>query len=93
VPASMPFEARFRDMNNGIHTAKDTLDRSNQNAEHAGKFARLATAYAIELAKGESSTMSAATKRSCSDSAFTWFAGLTSLALAFVLWFRTSRVA
>jgi leucyl aminopeptidase len=91
VPASMPFEARFRDMNNGIHTAKDTLDRSNQNAEHAVKFARLATAYAIELAKGEVATMSATkTDDSC---CFTWLAGLSSLALAFVLWFRTSRVA
>lgn len=53
VPASMPFEARFRDSNRSIHTAEDTLERSNNNAQHAAKFARLAAAYAIELAKGD----------------------------------------
>jgi bacterial leucyl aminopeptidase len=49
VPASMPFEARFEDMNQKIHTASDTLARSGDNADHAAKFARLAVAYAIEL--------------------------------------------
>jgi len=53
VPASMPFEARMRDANRAIHTRKDTLETSGNNAEHAIKFARLAAAYAIELAKGE----------------------------------------
>jgi len=53
VPASMPFEARFRESNRSIHTAEDTLERSNNNAQHAAKFARLAAAYAIELAKGD----------------------------------------
>src|SRR5262249_13416378 len=52
VRASMPFEARSRDMNRSIHTPKDTLERSNNTADHAVKFARLATAYAIELGKG-----------------------------------------
>jgi bacterial leucyl aminopeptidase len=51
--ASMPFEARFRDMNRSIHTADDTLERSANNAAHAVKFARLGAAYAIELGKGE----------------------------------------
>jgi leucyl aminopeptidase len=53
VPASMPFEAKMRDANRFIHTNRDTLETSRGNAEHAVKFARLAAAYAIELAKGE----------------------------------------
>jgi leucyl aminopeptidase len=53
VPASMPFEARSRDRNHKIHTAADTLELSGNNADHAIKFARLAAAYAIELAKGD----------------------------------------
>jgi len=53
VPASMPFEARMNDRNRKIHTAKDTLETSNDNADHAIKFARLAAAYAIELGKGD----------------------------------------
>ncbi len=53
VPASMPFEARMRDRNKSIHTADDTLELSNNNAEHALKFAKLGAAYAIEMAKGE----------------------------------------
>lgn len=52
IPASMPFEARFRDSNRQIHTGKDTLEMSGNNAAHAAKFARLGAAYAIELAKG-----------------------------------------
>ncbi len=50
--ASMPFESRSREMNRSIHTDRDTLERSNNNASHAIKFARLGAAYAIELAKG-----------------------------------------
>ena len=53
VPASMPFESRMRDRNKVIHTADDTLEMSNNNADHAVKFARLGAAYAIEMAKGE----------------------------------------
>jgi len=53
VPASMPHETRSRDRNKQIHTARDTLEVSNNNASHAAKFARLGAAYAIELAKGQ----------------------------------------
>ena len=53
VPASMPFEARMRDRNMKIHTKDDTLALSNNNADHAIKFARLGAAYAVEMAKGE----------------------------------------
>ncbi len=49
--ASMPFEARFADANRRIHTADDTIERSAGNAAHAVKFARVAAAYVIELAK------------------------------------------
>jgi leucyl aminopeptidase len=52
VPASMPHETRSRDRNKHIHTARDTLEVSNNNATHAAKFAQLGVAYAIELAKG-----------------------------------------
>ena len=48
----MPHETRSRDRNRNIHTARDTLEVSHNNASHAVKFARLGAAYAIELAKG-----------------------------------------
>jgi leucyl aminopeptidase len=53
VPVSMPFESRMRDRNKKIHTREDTLETSGNNADHAVKFARLAAAYAIEMAKGQ----------------------------------------
>jgi leucyl aminopeptidase len=60
VPASMPFESRFRDSNHNIHSINDTLETSDANAAHAIPFARLAAAYAIELGKGELGTFTAA---------------------------------
>ncbi len=60
VPASMPFEARFRDSNQKIHTRDDTLETSDANGAHAMAFARLAAAYAIEMGKGELGTFTAA---------------------------------
>ena len=48
-PASMPFEARMRDINRNIHTARDTILPSATSASHAAKFAKLAVAYAVEL--------------------------------------------
>ena len=92
VPASMPFESRFRDSNQSIHTARDTLERSKENADHAVKFARLAAAYAIELGKGDiggHAAMSVPADEGCDS--WKWLAGLSSLAIAFALWFRTSR--
>lgn len=50
-PTSMPFEARMNDMNHNIHTANDTLKVSNNNADHAAKFAKMAVAYVVELDK------------------------------------------
>jgi bacterial leucyl aminopeptidase len=53
IPASMPFESRFRQSNREIHTIRDTLEMSGNNAAHAVKFARLGAAFALELAKGD----------------------------------------
>ncbi len=53
VRASMPFESRARDMNKHIHTARDTVAQSRDSAAHAATFARLAVAYAIELADAD----------------------------------------
>lgn len=50
VPVSFPFEAH--DFNPNIHTARDTLSESDPTAAHALKFAKLASAYIAELAKG-----------------------------------------
>jgi leucyl aminopeptidase len=50
--ASIPFEALMSGSNPSIHTANDTLARSNNTATHALKFARIATAYMAELAEG-----------------------------------------
>jgi bacterial leucyl aminopeptidase len=49
-PASMPFEATMQEMNKDIHTANDVIEKSNGNADHAFKFAQMATAFMIELA-------------------------------------------
>lgn len=48
-PASTPFEARKRDMNDMIHTRYDTFEKMGENANHAAKFAKLGLAYVIEL--------------------------------------------
>jgi leucyl aminopeptidase len=48
-PASMPFEATMDTMNHNIHTARDTLSVSNNNATHAIKFAKMALSYIVEL--------------------------------------------
>ena len=49
-PASMPFESTMEDINKNIHTAKDTLESSGGDAKHAAKFAKLGTAFIVELA-------------------------------------------
>jgi leucyl aminopeptidase len=49
-PASIPFESTMEDINRNIHTAKDTLESAGGDAKHASKFARLATAFVVELA-------------------------------------------
>ncbi len=50
-PASFPHEASMRKSNKKIHTKKDTISQSGDNAEHAAKFAKLGVAYLVEMAK------------------------------------------
>lgn len=50
-PSAFPTEASFETFNRKIHTEKDTIDVSNGGASHAVKFAKLATAFAIEMGK------------------------------------------
>jgi bacterial leucyl aminopeptidase len=53
-PAAMAFEASFDGMNHAIHTEKDTLATSGGDASHSVPFAKLAVAFAVELAKSSS---------------------------------------
>lgn len=48
-PASMPFEAKKRDMNNNIHTGRDTIEQSRGGSNHAVKFAKLGLSFIVEL--------------------------------------------
>ncbi len=50
-PAAMPFEARFGEHNPWIHTPSDTYATLGDSVDHAFKFARLATAFLVEIAK------------------------------------------
>lgn len=50
-PASMPFESTMGDINDHIHTARDTISQSNNDAIHAEKFAKLAVAFMVEMGK------------------------------------------
>ena len=50
-PSAMAFEASFDGMNHKIHTADDTLGTSGGDASHSVPFAKLAVAFAVELAK------------------------------------------
>ena len=50
-PSAMAFESSFDGMNHSIHTAKDTLETSGGDASHSVPFAKLAVAFAVELAK------------------------------------------
>jgi leucyl aminopeptidase len=48
-PASIPFEARMSEYNHAIHSSRDTLTVSNNRADHASHFAKIALSYIIEL--------------------------------------------
>jgi len=50
-PAAMAFEATFDGSNKDIHTDRDTLATSGGDASHSVPFAKLALAFALELAK------------------------------------------
>ncbi|WP_018691681.1 M20/M25/M40 family metallo-hydrolase [Algicola sagamiensis] len=47
--AVMPFEASMSNSNPRIHTTNDTLSNSDTTGAHALNFAKLATAYLVEL--------------------------------------------
>lgn len=48
-PASFPFEAKTKNMNRQIHSSRDTIEESGNQAGHAAKFAKLALAFMIEM--------------------------------------------
>ena len=48
-PVSFPFETRMDEYNQNIHTENDTLDVSQNNANHTVTYAQLALAYIIEM--------------------------------------------
>ena len=50
-PAAMPFESTMGDINRHIHTSRDTISQSNNDAQHAEKFAKLAVAFLVEMGK------------------------------------------
>lgn len=49
--AAMAFEATFDGSNKAIHSERDTLASSGGDASHSVPFAKLAAAFAVELAK------------------------------------------
>ncbi|OGR46201.1 MAG: hypothetical protein A2X37_06560 [Elusimicrobia bacterium GWA2_66_18] len=53
-PASAVFESTVDGRNRAIHTERDTLAASGGGAEHSVAFAKLAVAFAVELAKASS---------------------------------------
>jgi hypothetical protein len=40
----------MEDLNRNIHTTKDLLDVSGNNADHAEKFSKLGIAFLVEMA-------------------------------------------
>lgn len=51
LPAAAAFESAMETMNDKLHTERDTLASSGGDAAHSVYFARLAAAFAVELAK------------------------------------------
>ena len=47
--ASWPYEARFDESNEDIHTPLDTFEKFGGHADHSVDFAKLALAYLVEL--------------------------------------------
>lgn len=54
-PAAFPFEATFAGRNPTIHSANDTLATLGNSADHALKFAKVATAFTVETALADCS--------------------------------------
>lgn len=51
-PAAMPHESNMDDSNQDIHTAEDTLARSDDSVAHSMHFVRFGLAFMAEVAKG-----------------------------------------
>jgi Zn-dependent M28 family amino/carboxypeptidase len=69
--ASVPFESKMWEYNPEIHTPQDTLELSDNNADHAVKFARLGVSYAAELAKGTIDTSNELIREDFEDNTWT----------------------
>jgi leucyl aminopeptidase len=50
-PSAMPFESTYDGHNHNIHTARDTIENADATGGHSAKFAKLALAYLVEVAK------------------------------------------
>jgi len=50
--ASMPFEAKFGEHNQAIHSPNDTYATSGGTVNHSSKFAQMGVGYMIEMGKG-----------------------------------------
>lgn len=59
-PAAMAFESTFNDSNKAIHSESDTLATMGGAAAHSVPFAKLAVAFALELAKTSPAAVTAA---------------------------------
>lgn len=62
-PSAMAFESTFDGSNKAIHSDKDTLATSGGTASHSVPFAKLAVAFAVELAKTASSSPAALARK------------------------------
>ncbi|NJL27584.1 MAG: M20/M25/M40 family metallo-hydrolase [Thermoanaerobaculia bacterium] len=65
-PAVFPFEARFGQHNQTIHTANDTLATLGNATDHALKFAKVAVSFAVEAGSGSSCSVNG----DCDDGLF-----------------------
>ncbi|WP_164829537.1 M20/M25/M40 family metallo-hydrolase [Sinorhizobium medicae] len=51
VPSAFPFEARFEDYNQSIHSANDLLEQIDTTGERQAKFSKLGVEFMMELGK------------------------------------------
>ena len=52
-PVAFPFETTFASHNDHIHSEEDTIAISDNSAEHAAKFSKLALAFVLEMSNPE----------------------------------------
>jgi bacterial leucyl aminopeptidase len=51
VPSAFPFEARFEDYNQGIHSPNDLLEQIDTTGERQARFSKLGVEFMMELGK------------------------------------------